>query len=147
MSLINTAKVTTIANSRGEFNIFTYPAYSESVDDVKESGFLNNAYSFVNSGDILRVFKYDQESKLIAYLEFLIIEVSQKDKIVESKLITEVLLDKKALNKKKNEKDIEAVIKEQIEELLENKDLKSIVTKIVNEIILKEKEASIKDNG
>ena len=78
----NTKQFTTIPNSTSEFCVYTYKAETESFDDVVSTGFFNTAYSFLNQGDIIRVFLLNDEKVLTHYFVYVVTNVDKINKTV-----------------------------------------------------------------
>lgn len=147
MKIINAAKISCIPNSRDEFNVYSYKAKAEDLADFRQDGYFNPACYFMKSGDVLRIFKYDEDDSLVAYLEFLATKVSTKEKSVTGEFINEILFNEKVVNKSRSAKSLEEIIKKQVVELLGSTNLKSVVTKVVKDFALKASVEQLEDNA
>lgn len=96
--LINAKNVTIIPNSRAEHCIYTYSTHVDSHFDIKNPDFYHPLYTFVQSGDILRIFRYDQE-KLVQYYEIMILEVDKINKKVTAAMLLEKSVTKGIIGK------------------------------------------------
>lgn len=92
-----TKNFTTIPNSTAEFCIYTYKAETESYAQVLRQGFFNTAYSFLNPGDIVRVFRFNDVKQIAHYMEFLVTNVDTINKIVKTALLNQVNIEKKVV--------------------------------------------------
>lgn len=98
-AVCNNKNFTTIPNSNAEFCIYTYKAEYESYTQLTRPGFFNPAYSFLNVGDTVRVFRFETGTprKLTHYLEFIVVEVDKITKEVFVATIGNHKLDNKTL--------------------------------------------------
>lgn len=81
-AVANNKNFSTIPNSNSEFCVYTYKAEYETVNQIQRPGFFNPAYSFVNPGDTIRVFRFDVEKNLTNYLQFIVVKVDKISKKV-----------------------------------------------------------------
>ncbi len=81
-AVANNKNFSTIPNSNSEFCVYTYKAEYETVNQIQRPGFFNPAYSFVNPGDAIRVFRFDLEGNLTNYLQFIVVKVDKINKKV-----------------------------------------------------------------
>ena len=81
-AVANNKNFSTIPNSNSEFCVYTYKAEYETVTQIQRPGFFNPAYSFVNPGDAIRVFRFDAEKNLTNYLQFIVVKVDKTNKKV-----------------------------------------------------------------
>lgn len=81
-AVANIKNFTTIPNSIAEFCIYTYKAEYETCDQISRNGFFNSAYSFLNVGDTIRVFRFDESKKLSHILEYVVVDVDKITKQV-----------------------------------------------------------------
>lgn len=93
--IINAKVVTVIPNSRAEHSIYTYSTNTDTHFDIKDEDFFNPLYTFIMVGDMLRIFRFENNT-LMTYYEFIITDV---DKI--AKKVTAVPLIEKNLKKAK----------------------------------------------
>lgn len=91
----NTKQFTTIPNSLAEFSIYTYKSETEELDDIVRAGFFNTAYSFLSAGDMIRVFKLDDDKNITHYIEYIVLAVDKINKQVEVSTVTLVNLTKR----------------------------------------------------
>lgn len=91
----NTKQFTTIPNSTSEFCVYTYKAETESFDDIVSTGFFNTAYSFLNQGDIIRVFLLNDEKVLTHYFVYVVTDVDKINKVVSVSTVSITNLTKK----------------------------------------------------
>ena len=98
-AVCNIKNFTTIPNSNSEFCIYTYKAEYESYTQLTKPGFFNPAYSFLNVGDTVRVFRFETGTprKLTHYLEFVVVEVDKVTKEVFVATIANHKLESKTL--------------------------------------------------
>lgn len=98
-AVCNIKNFTTIPNSNSEFCIYTYKAEYESYTQLTKPGFFNPAYSFLNVGDTVRVFRFETGTprKLTHYLEFIVVEVDKVTKEVFVATIANHKLESKTL--------------------------------------------------
>lgn len=93
--IANTKNFTTIPNSVAEFCIYTYKAEYETYTQVTRAGFFNSAYSFLNKGDIIRVYLFNSKKDLTNYLEYVVMDIDKINKEVTVAIIENVNLEKK----------------------------------------------------
>lgn len=91
----NTKQFTTIPNSTAEFCVYTYKAETETFDDIVATGFFNTAFSFLNVGDIIRVFLFDDDKQLTHYFIYAVTTVDRIEKIVNVATVSITNLTKK----------------------------------------------------
>lgn len=96
--LINAKNVTIIPNSRAENCIYTYTTKVDTHYDIKNELFYNPLYTFVKTGDVLRIFKYEQD-ELSTYYEMIIMDVDKINKKVKVACLTEKNLKKCIIGK------------------------------------------------
>jgi hypothetical protein len=96
-AVANIKNFTTIPNSVAEFCIYTYKAEHETYTQVMRPGFFNSAFSFLNVGDTIRVFRFDVDKKLTHLLEFIVMDVDKIGKTVTVATLTNNNLEKKVL--------------------------------------------------
>lgn len=75
---------TTIPNSNSEFCIYTYKAEFEPYNQVLRKGFFNPAHTFLNVGDMIRLFRFNTDKTLINYILFIVTNVDKINKTVEA---------------------------------------------------------------
>ena len=92
--IINAKNITIIPNSRAEHSIYTYSTRVDTHFDIKDASFFNPIYTFAMVGDIIRVFRYNQD-ELAMYYEFIVTKVDKICKKVEVVALTEKNLKKK----------------------------------------------------
>ena len=78
----NIKNFSTIPNSNSEFCIYTYKAEFETMEQINRPGFFNPAYSFLNVGDMIRLFRFDLEKKLTNYSKYVVVSVDKINKKV-----------------------------------------------------------------
>lgn len=76
-AVANIKNFTNIPNSNSEFCIYTYKAEYESTMQIIRDGFFDPAYSFLNVGDTIRVFRFDTEKNLTNYMEQIVMYVDK----------------------------------------------------------------------
>ena len=81
-AVVNIKNFSTIPNSNSEFCVYTYKAEYETPDQITRPGFFNAAYSFLNTGDTIRVFRFDLEGNLTHYLQYIVYKVDKINKKV-----------------------------------------------------------------
>lgn len=86
-AVANNKNFTTIANSNSEFCIYTYKAEYETYYQLVRPGFFNPAYSFLNPGDVIRIFRFESKTKLVGYIEVIVTDVDKVTKSVKVALI------------------------------------------------------------
>ena len=59
--IINAKNITVIPNSRKEHCIYTYSTSVDTHFDIKDPDFFNPTYTFIEVGDIIRVFRYEKK--------------------------------------------------------------------------------------
>lgn len=96
--LINAKNVTIIPNSRAENSIYTYSTKVDSHFDIKNEAFYHPLYTFITVGDILRIFRYEQND-LAAYYELITVDVDKINKKVTMAVLTEKNLKKSIIGK------------------------------------------------
>lgn len=96
-AVVNIKNITTIPNSTAEFCIYTYKAEYETYTQVMRPGFFNPASSFLNKGDVIRVFRFDLEKKLTHYLEFIVMDVDKINRTVTVATLTNANVEKKVI--------------------------------------------------
>lgn len=82
-AVVNIKNFSTIPNSNSEFCVYTYKAEYETYSQIFRSGFFNPAYSFLNVGDTIRVFRFDLEKNLTHLLQFVVMDVDKINKTVK----------------------------------------------------------------
>lgn len=96
-AVVNIKNFTTIPNSIAEFCIYTYKAEHETHTQILRPGFFNPAFSFLNKGDVIRVFKFGIDKKLTHLLEFVVMDTDKINKIVTVAILSNNNLEKKVL--------------------------------------------------
>lgn len=91
--IINAKMVTVIPNSRAEHCIYTYSTNVDTHFDIKDPAYFNPLYTFLAVGDTLRIFRFEKED-LVAYYEFICVEVDKLAKTVKMVSIFEKNLQK-----------------------------------------------------
>lgn len=76
-AVCNIKNFTTIPNSTADFCIYTYKAEYETYNQLVRPGFFDAAYSFLNVGDTIRVFRFTPDKKLTHYLEYIVMTVDK----------------------------------------------------------------------
>lgn len=76
-AVANVKNFTTIPNSTADFCIYTYKAEHESVSQITRAGFFDSAALFLNVGDCIRVFRFDDLKNLTNYLELIVLNVDK----------------------------------------------------------------------
>lgn len=94
-AVANIKNFSTIPNSNSEFCVYTYKAEYETYTQLMRSGFFNPAYSFLNVGDVIRVFRFDLERKLTHYIMFVVIGVDKINHVVTVATVENHNLEKK----------------------------------------------------
>lgn len=94
--IINAKAITIIPNSRAEHSVYTYSTKVDTHFDIKTKGFFNPAYTFLTVGDIIRIFRFEQE-ELATYYEFVATKVSERDKKVDVALLFEKNIKKSTI--------------------------------------------------
>lgn len=95
-NVMNLTKLSTIANSIGEFSIYTYKADFERTEDFKRAGFFNSGVNIFLPGDTIRVFQYTNR-ELAKYYEFIVTDVQKSVNKVSVAIIREVVLENKVI--------------------------------------------------
>lgn len=95
-NVLNLNKLSTIANSLGEFSIYTYKADFEKTEDFKRKGFFNPGANVFVTGDTIRIFQYVSRH-LSKYYEFIVTDINRATKEVTVAIIREVGLDNKTI--------------------------------------------------
>lgn len=90
-----TKNFTTIPNSNSEFCIYTYKAETESYTQLMRPGFFDTAFSFLNTGDTIRTFRFDDQKNLTHYLEHIVVVVDKINRTVKTALINQCNLTKR----------------------------------------------------
>lgn len=96
-AVVNIKNFTTIPNSTAEFCIYTYKAEHETYTQILRPGFFNPAFSFLNKGDTIRVFRFSLDKKLTHFLEFIVMDTDKINKVVTVAMLSNSNLDKKVL--------------------------------------------------
>jgi hypothetical protein len=89
--VMNVATLTIIPNSRAEHSVYTYSTKVDTYFDIKDPDFFNPGYTCLAVGDIIRIFKFDQE-ELTNYLEFIVTKVDKLLKTVSATVLFEKTL-------------------------------------------------------
>lgn len=95
-AVANIKNFSTIPNSNSEFCIYTYKAEYESYSQLSRPGFFNPASSFLNPGDTIRVFRFE-EKKLTHFLEYIVMDVDRINRTVTVASISNCNLEKKVI--------------------------------------------------
>lgn len=95
-AVANNKNFTTIPNSTSEFCIYTYKADYESYNQITRPGFFDPAYSFLNAGDVIRVFRFE-DKKLVNLLEFVVMEVDKTLRKVIVATLSNTNLERKVI--------------------------------------------------
>lgn len=93
----NPKNFTTIPNSSSEFCVFTYKAEHEAYTQILRPGFFNSAALFVNVGDMIRVFRFDETKKLTHFLEFIVMDTDKINRTVTVAAVSNNNLEKKII--------------------------------------------------
>lgn len=96
-AVCNNKNFSTIPNSNSEFCIYTYKAEYETYNQLTRPGFFNPAHTFLNTGDTIRVFRYDLEGNLTNYLENIVMHVDKINKKVVTAGAVNLNLEKKVI--------------------------------------------------
>lgn len=96
-AVANPKNFTTIPNSNSEFCIYTYKADYETYTQITRPGFFNSAALFLNMGDVIRVFRLDNEKRLTHYLEYVVMHVDKINRKVTVAGISNNNLEKKVI--------------------------------------------------
>lgn len=96
-AVANPKNFTTIPNSNSEFCIYTYKAEYETYNQINSKGFFNSAALFLNTGDIIRVFRFDAQKRLTNLLEYVVMTVDRINRIVVVATISNHNLEKKVI--------------------------------------------------
>ena len=96
-AVANLKNFSTIPNSNSEFCIYTYKAEYETYSQLARRGFFNPAYSFLNTGDTIRVFLFDLEKNLTNYIEYMVYSVDKINRKVIVAAISNHSLEKKLI--------------------------------------------------
>ena len=96
-ALCNNTNFTTIPNSTAEFCIYTYKAEHETHSQVLRPGFFDPAYSFVNVGDTIRVFRYNFDKVITHYMEFIVMKVDKVTREVRVAIVSNTKLENKII--------------------------------------------------
>lgn len=96
-AVVNIKNFSTIPNSNSEFCVYTYKAEYETPDQITRPGFFNAAYSFLNPGDTIRVFRFDLEGNLTHYLQYIVYKVDKINKKVTVAALTKNNLDNRVV--------------------------------------------------
>lgn len=99
-AVVNIKNFTTIPNSTADFCIYTYKAEYETYTQITRPGFFNPAYSFLNPGDTIRVFRFDSTKKLTHFLEYIVMYVDKIQKTVTVASLSNNNLEKKLIDSK-----------------------------------------------
>ena len=91
--VINAKMITVIPNSRAEHSIYTYSTNIDTHFDIKDPDFFHPTYTFIMVGDMIRIFRYENNT-LVTYYEYIITEVDKLLKKVKAVLLTEKNLQK-----------------------------------------------------
>jgi len=91
-NVVNTNLMTTISNSAGEFNIYTYAAKNDSASDLRNPRFFDPAYTFLVVGDTIRVFGHEH-GELSKYYEFIVMKIDKDNRKVTTSLVREIKLE------------------------------------------------------
>ena len=133
--IINTSRLTIIPNSKDEFNIYSYPAQSESVEDLKDPRFLDSAFTILQKGDTVRSFKFGFENEIEAIVESVVISVDKDARKVDFVVVREFTIDDQGTLV---DRTIEAIIAKEIEKILQADKLSDLVKKVlVNQAVNK----------
>ena len=92
--LINAKLITVIPNSRAEHSVYTYHTEVDAHSDIMSADFYHPLYTFVKSGDILRIFKYDDKKELKTYYELIVADVDSINKKVKVSLLNSKNIEK-----------------------------------------------------
>ena len=93
----NIKNFSTIPNSNSEFCIYTYKAEFETMDQVNRPGFFNPAYSFLNVGDMIRLFRFDLEKNLTHYFQYVVVSVDKITKKVKVATVENVKIENRLI--------------------------------------------------
>lgn len=96
-AVVNIKNFSTIPNSNSEFCVYTYKAEYETPDQITRPGFFNAAYSFLNPGDTIRVFRFDLEGNLTHYLQYIVYKVDKINKKVTVAALAKNNLDNRVV--------------------------------------------------
>ena len=96
-AVVNIKNFSTIPNSNSEFCVYTYKAEYETPDQITSPGFFNAAYSFLNTGDTIRVFRFDLEGNLTHYLQYIVYKVDKINKKVTVAALAKNNLDNRVV--------------------------------------------------
>lgn len=96
-AVVNIKNFSTIPNSNSEFCVYTYKAEYETPDQITRPGFFNAAYSFLNTGDTIRVFRFDLEGNLTHYLQYIVYKVDKINKKVTVAALAKNNLDNRVV--------------------------------------------------
>ena len=96
-AVVNIKNFSTIPNSNSEFCVYTYKAEYETPDQISRPGFFNAAYSFLNTGDAIRVFRFDQEKNLTHFMQYIVYKVDKINKKVTVAAIAKNNLDNRVV--------------------------------------------------
>lgn len=91
--VINAKMITIIPNSRAEHSIYTYSTNVDTHFDIKDPDFFNPTYTFIQVGDMIRIFRFEGNT-LVGYYEFIILEVDKILKTVKAVAILDKNLQK-----------------------------------------------------
>lgn len=81
-AVANPKNFTTIPNSTAEFCVYTYKAEYETTTQISRAGFFNSASTFLNVGDCIRTFRFDEQKNLTHYLEYVVMGVDKINRTV-----------------------------------------------------------------
>lgn len=98
-AVCNNKNFSTIPNSNSEFCIYTYKADYESYVQLTRPGFFNPACLFLNVGDTIRIFRFEEGTprRLTHYLEYVVVSVDKINKEVVTATVANHNLDKKTV--------------------------------------------------
>ena len=96
-AVCNNKNFSTIPNSTSEFCVYTYKAEYEQYNQITTPGFFDPASSFLNKGDVIRVFRFDLEKNLTHLLEFVVMRVDKVTRKVVVAGLSNSNLEKKII--------------------------------------------------
>lgn len=98
-AVANPKNFSAIENSSANFSIFAYKAEFDTYQQVINPNFFSSCYTFLATGDMIRVFIYDIQKKLTNYLEFIVMDVDKLHKTVTTVSIANHNLNNKLTKK------------------------------------------------
>lgn len=96
-AVANIKNFSTIPNSNSEFCVYTYKAEFETMDQINRPGFFNSAFSFLNVGDIIRLFRFDLNKVLTHYYQYVVVSVDKINKKVKVATLENVKIENRII--------------------------------------------------